>query len=200
MSCVDHRVNCGNAKVTHLSPCQSATKPLVHQRNAQRLLEGLSPLNNQPERPALAASLRGDEIVHAASKDVEVQHWTFGTGMKPSIENLPTFYFPTGGGLSGDLAGATDLIHLQNTGYDGHSGILRLARAVLLPPRQNIVCKASIYALPDAGQALVFGTTQGARNMLSLRDNLNCVDLMSKCVIFMFDGQPSNDNAEYAAA
>jgi hypothetical protein len=123
----------------------------------------------------------------------EQLHWTFGTGLKPSIENLPTFYFPTGGGLSGDLAGATDLIHQQNTGYDGHSGILRLARAILLPPRQNIKCEAKIYALPDAAQALAFGLTQGSRNMLSLRDNLNAPDLAQKCVMFMFDGLFSRD-------
>lgn len=123
----------------------------------------------------------------------EQLHWTFGTGMKPSIENLPTFYFPTGGGLSGDLAGATDLIHLQNTGYDGHSGILRLARAVLLPPRQNIKCEATIFALPDGGQALNFLSNQGNRNMLSLRDNLNAPDAAQKCVMFMFDGLFSRD-------
>lgn len=132
--------------------------------------------------------------VYRLHHQVEEQlHWTFGTGLKPSIENLPTFYFPTGGGLSGDLAGATDLIFLQNTGYDGHSGILRLARAVLLPPRQNIKCEARIHALPEAGQALAFGTTQGARNMLSLRDNLNAIDLCSKVIMFMFDGLFSRD-------
>ena len=83
-----------------------------------------------------------------------------------------TWYFPAGGGISGDMGGVTDLIHWQNSGYDGHSGILRLARAILIPPRQNILCSATIHALPDGGAAATFGTTQGSRNMLSLRDNL----------------------------
>jgi hypothetical protein len=122
----------------------------------------------------------------------EQLHWTFGTGLKPSIDNLPTFYFPAGGGLSGDMGGTSDLIHWQN-GSPDHTGILRLARAVLIPPRQNILCTAKIFALPDQGQALNFGTTQGTRNMLSLRDNLNAPDAIAKVILFMFDGLFSRD-------
>ena len=123
----------------------------------------------------------------------EQLHWTFGTGEKPSISNMPTWYFPAGGGISGDMAAATDLIHWQNSGNDGHSGILRLARAILLPPRQNIQCVARIYALPDNGQSTVAGLTQNSRNMLSLRDNLNAYDGINKVVTFTFDGLFSRD-------
>jgi hypothetical protein len=123
----------------------------------------------------------------------EQLHWTFGTGDKNSITNMPTWYFPTGGGISGDMGAATDLIHWQNTGWDGHQGILRLARAILLPPRQNIICKANIYALDAGNQASVFGTTQGSRNMLSLKDNLNAVDAVQKVVSFVMDGLFSRD-------
>lgn len=123
----------------------------------------------------------------------EQLHWSFGTGLKNSIDNMPTWYFPAGGGISGDMGAATDLIHWQNSGYDGHSGILRLARAILIPPRQNILCQAKIFALPDGGQAQVYGTNQGSRNMLSLKDNLNAVDLISKVVTFTFDGLFSRD-------
>lgn len=130
----------------------------------------------------------------------EQLHWSFGTGLKNSIDNMPTWYFPAGGGISGDNGGTTDLIHWQNSGTDGHSGILRLARAILLPPRQNILCTAKIFALPDGGQSQVFGTTQGARNMLSLKDNLNAIDAVQKVITFTFDGQPNNDNAARIAA
>jgi hypothetical protein len=123
----------------------------------------------------------------------EQLHWTFGTGLKPSIDNVPTWYFPAGGGISGDMGGTTDLIHWQNSGYDGHSGILRLARAILIPPRQNILCQAKIFALPDGGVSTVFATTQGSRNMLSLKDNLNAVDAVNKCISFTFDGLFSRD-------
>lgn len=124
----------------------------------------------------------------------EQLHWTFGTGMKNSIDNMPTWYFPAGGGISGSMAGATDLIHWQNNGYDGHTGILRLARAILLPPRQNVICQAKIIALPGENSSSTFGTTTAiGRNMLSLRDNLNAVDGVSKVIQFMFDGLFSRD-------
>ncbi len=123
----------------------------------------------------------------------EQLHWSFGTGLKDSIFNMPTWYFPAGGGLSGDMGGATDLIHWNNSGYDGHSGILRLARAILIPPRQNIVCKANIYALPGDTGTQTAGVTQGSRNMLSLRDNLNAIDGVQKVVTFTFDGLFSRD-------
>jgi hypothetical protein len=127
------------------------------------------------------------------SQAEEQLHWTFGTGMKNSIDNMPTWYFPAGGGISGDMAGATDMIHWQNSGYDGHTGILRLARAILLPPRQNILCTAKIFALPADNNAALFGTNQGSRNMLSFRDNVNAIDLCAKVVQFMFDGLFSRD-------
>ena len=91
--------------------------------------------------------------------------------------------------MSGDLAGATDLLFLQNTGYDGQNSILKLARAILLPPRQNLICKARMFQLEDGNQAQTFGTTQGSRNMLSIRDNLNAVDAIQKVITFTFDGQ-----------
>jgi hypothetical protein len=119
--------------------------------------------------------------------------WTFGAGQKPSLSSMPSIYFPYGGGLWGDLGGATDLIHWNN-GTPDHAGILRLARAILIPPRQNILCQAQIQGLPDGGNGATFGsiTTQG-RNMLNVRDNLNAADLASKCITFTFDGLFSRD-------
>lgn len=112
--------------------------------------------------------------------------WSFGAGQKFSIESMPSMYFPYGGGLHGQLAGATDLIHWTN-GMPSHEAILRLARAILIPPRQNIKCKATIVALPTTNTA-TFNGTQGTRQMSSLRDNLNAVDLAEKVINFVFDG------------
>jgi hypothetical protein len=117
--------------------------------------------------------------------------WNFGAGEKLSITSMPSAYFPYGGGLHGDLAGATDLIHWDN-GMPDHTGILRLARAILIPPRQNIKCNAQIVSLPQDNSAL-FGSTQNTRNLLSLRDNLNAVDLINKVISFTFDGLFSRD-------
>lgn len=144
--------------------------------------------------PGLGQAPGNIEDVYRLHWQTEEQlHWSFGTGLKNSIDNVPTWYFPAGGGISGDMGGATDLIHWQNSGWDGHSGILRLARAVLIPPRQNILCNAKIFSLPDGGVSTIFGNTQGARNMLSLKDNLNTVDAIQKVVVFMFDGLFSRD-------
>lgn len=140
-----------------------------------------------------AAPGRTQDVYRLHWQTEEQLHWDFGTGQKDSITNMPTWYFPTGGGISGDMGAATDLIHWQNSGWDGHSGILRLARAVLLPPRQNIVCRAHIFSLDNNGQAVTFGTTQQSRNMLSLKDNLNAVDAIQKCISFTMDGLFSRD-------
>jgi hypothetical protein len=118
--------------------------------------------------------------------------WSFGAGDKFSITSMPTAYFPYGGGLHGDMGGVTDLIHWNN-GLPDHTGILRLARAILLPPRQNIKAQANIVSLPDGGNQAVFGLVQGARNMMSLTNNLNAVDGIGKVISLTFDGLFSRD-------
>jgi len=126
-------------------------------------------------------------------QSMEQLHWSFGTGEKFSITNLHTKYFPDGGGLSGDNGGVSDLIHWF-IGSPDHTAILRLARAILLPPRQNVRCVATISQLPNGGQGATAGitTTQG-RNMLSLRDNLNAADGINKVIQFTFDGLFARD-------
>lgn len=123
---------------------------------------------------------------------LEQLHWSYGTGEKFSITNMATKYFPDGGGLSGDIGGATDLIHWNN-GDPSHQSILRLARAILLPPRQNVRCQGFIIRLPDGGNGPAAGTTQGPIDVLSLRDNLNRVDGMNKIIQFTFDGLFARD-------
>jgi len=123
----------------------------------------------------------------------EQLHWSYGTGEKFSITNMPTKYFPDGGGLWGDLGGSSDLIHFNN-GTPDHTAILRLARAILLPPRQNVKCQAQITPLPDGGNATLAQTVvSNGRNMLSLTDNLNAPDAISKVIQFTFDGLFARD-------
>jgi len=132
------------------------------------------------------------EDVHRLYWQAEEQLlWSFGTGEKYSLSSMPTAYFPYGGGLAGHLGGATDLI-LWNNGTPDHTGILRLARAVLLPPRQNVRCSAQIVSLSTPNSA-TFGTTQGTRDMLSLTSNLNACDGINKVISFTFDGLFSRD-------
>lgn len=123
---------------------------------------------------------------------LEQLHWSYGTGEKFSITNLATKYFPDGGGLDGELGGVSDLIHWNN-GEPTHASILRLARAILLPPRQNVKCQGVIIALPEGGAGAAAGTSQGTRNMNSFRDNVNAVDASGKVVQFLFDGLFARD-------
>jgi len=124
----------------------------------------------------------------------EQLHWSYGTGEKFSITNMPTKYFPDGGGLWGDLGGSSDLIHFNN-GTPDHTAILRLARAILLPPRQNVACTANISPLPDGGNGTSWGmtVTGNGRNMLSLVANLNATDGINKVIQFTFDGLFARD-------
>jgi len=123
---------------------------------------------------------------------LEQLHWSYGTGEKFSLTNMATKYMPDGQGLSGDIGGTTDLIHWNN-GDPTHAAILRLARAILLPPRQNVRCQASIIPLAGGANATLAGAIQGPINTLSLRDNLNRVDAMNKVIQFTFDGLFARD-------
>jgi hypothetical protein len=123
----------------------------------------------------------------------EQLHWSFGTGQKESISNLPSNYFPAGGGLAGDMGGVSDTINLTN-GDATNAAICRLARAVLLPPRQNILCLARISPLPGATTVLTPGNvTAAGRNYLSLQDNLNAIDGVMKYIAFYMDGLFARD-------
>lgn len=126
-------------------------------------------------------------------QSLEQLHWSYGTGQKFSIENMATKYFPDGGGLHGDMGGASDLIHWNN-GMPSHESILRLARAILLPPRQNVKCQGDIYTLDDSGgNGTTAGVTNGQRNLLNLVDNLNALDGCGKVIQFIFDGLFARD-------
>lgn len=118
--------------------------------------------------------------------------WTFGVGGKPSISSMPTSYFPYGGGLWGSIGNQSEFA-LYNNGDPSQTSILKLARAILLTPRQEVICNAQGIRLPDGNQAGLFLTTQGSRNMLSVIDNLNACDAVQKNVNFSFDGLLSRD-------
>jgi len=118
--------------------------------------------------------------------------WTFGAGLKPSIVSMPSVYFPYGGGLDVSFGGQTDLVHVNN-GSPTHQSMLKLARAILLVPRQQIQCSANCARFDDQGQSAAWSTIQGGRNMLSVVDSLNAPDGLAKVVSMTFDGLLSRD-------
>jgi hypothetical protein len=119
--------------------------------------------------------------------------WTLGAGDKNSLTSMPSMYFPYGGGLSGDIGGASDLIHLQN-GLPTHTAILRLARAITVTPRQLIKAQVTGVSYFAGGNQTIFGTsTAQGRDMLNPIANLNAVDAVQKVVALTIDGLLSRD-------
>ncbi len=126
--CGENRVNCGNPLPACVGPArQSAAKLLVHQGKVQRLLEGSSPLNNQLERPALAASLRGDEIVHASAKAEERSQPFYDTLIR------------TAGTVAGNIGDTTALFTSNGARSDATTNLINGAT---LPSDQSHVVLA----------------------------------------------------------
>lgn len=98
-------------------------------------------------------------------------YFTYNLGDKPQFQ-APCWYFPAGGGIYGaDTAAAAGIFNL---GYPSHGAILKLARPIIIPVRQNINVNAEFFTV---------GTTD-ARTLL----NTGAVD-DQKVVMFMIDGQ-----------
>jgi len=134
------------------------------------------------------------DVFRLYMQSVEQLHWSFGTGQKESISNLPSSYFPSANGLWGALGGVSDTI-LLNNGNPTNAALLRLGRAILLPPRQNVLCTARIIALPGATASINPGNVESVngRNYLSLKDNLNAVDGVQKYIGWYMDGLWARD-------
>jgi len=120
--------------------------------------------------------------------------WTIGSGEKDSLRSVPTWYLPAGGNITGDVGGATDMVHFQN-GDATHGAILRIARAITITPRQLIRVSASMVPLPTGGNAAAFGTTVAVngRDMTSVVDSLNAPDTIQKVVAVLIDGLLARD-------
>ena len=120
--------------------------------------------------------------------------WTIGSGEKDSLRSVPTWYLPAGGSITGDVGGATDMVHFQN-GDATHASILRIARAITITPRQLIRVNASVVPTPTGGNAATFGTTVAVngRDMTSAVDSLNAADLITKAVVCVIDGLLARD-------
>lgn len=87
-------------------------------------------------------------------------------------------YFPAGGGIYGTDTTASVL----NNGYPSQQSILKLARPIIIPVRQNISVNAEFFAV---------GTT----NVLDIINNAATDDQL--CIMFMIDGsEPSKAQAQ----
>lgn len=151
---------------------------------------------NNPNIPGGIAAGNGEstslDVWRLCWQAAESIFWTFGAGLKPSITSMPSYYFPAGGGLDVAFGGQSDLIHVGN-GSPTHQAMLKLARAILLVPRQQIACEANCQPFDALGQAANWLSIQNGRNMLSVVDNLNAADGIAKSISLCFDGLLSRD-------
>lgn len=100
-------------------------------------------------------------------------YFTLVVGEKAMFQ-APCWYFPAGGGVYGFDAGSSVLNH----GYPSQQSILKLARPIIIPVRQNISVNAEFFSV---------GTT----NVLDLINNAQSDDQM--VIMFMIDGLQTRD-------
>ncbi len=104
--------------------------------------------------------------------------WTLTVGTKPMFQ-APCWYYPSGGGVWG--FDATQSIF--NLGTPEQAAILKLARPIIVPVRQNFAAQADFFAI---------GTTSALNNL----NNAASDDVLD--ISFMLDGQPRKDIANLA--
>lgn len=104
--------------------------------------------------------------------------WTLTVGTKPMFQ-APCWYYPSGGGVWG--FDATQSIF--NLGTPEQAAILKLARPIIVPVRQNFAAQADFFAI---------GTTSALNGL----NNAASDDVLD--ISFMLDGQPRKDIANLA--
>ena len=101
--------------------------------------------------------------------------WTLTLGSKPMFQ-APCWYFPAGGGVWG--FDATNSIF--NNGTPEQAAILKLARPIIVPVRQNFAARADFFNI-------------GAVSALNLLNGTGGADDDVKNIMFMLDGLQTRD-------
>lgn len=101
-------------------------------------------------------------------------YFTYNLGDKPQFQ-APCWYYPAGGGIFGVDGGTAGPL---SNGEPSHEAILKLARPIVIPVRQNINVDAQFFAV---------GTT----NVLTTI-NAGATD-DQKVIMFMIDGLQTRD-------
>lgn len=117
-------------------------------------------------------SMNGDFVLY---KQASAQlFWTHEVAEKAQFVGL-TCYFPFGGGIWG-YVGDTTLINMNN-GEPGQDHILKLAKPVLLPPRQGQKVIADIIPMNDSFLTSLNNAT-GECDIKFMEDGLHSRDVL----------------------
>ena len=104
-------------------------------------------------------------------------YWTLIVGEKPMFQ-APCWYFPAGGGTWGfDSTAATGSIF--NNGEPTQEAILKLARPIVVPVRQNFAVQASFFPMGvvSALDGLNAGATDDEKEIKFVLDGLQTRDV-----------------------
>jgi len=124
---------------------------------------------------AMRASLYFDGTNRRAlyQQTVSQLFWTLTLGDKPAFQ-APCWYYPAGGGVSGFDATTS----IFNHGEPSHEAILKLARPIMMPVRQNFFVQADFF-------------TVGSTNVLTTINTGATDD--QKVIEFVIDGLQTRD-------
>jgi hypothetical protein len=100
--------------------------------------------------------------------------WTLTVGTKPMFQ-APCWYYPAGGGIWGLDATAS----IFNNGTPEQAAILKLARPIIVPVRQNFAAQADFFAIgtTSALNGLNTGATDDVKNIMFMLDGLQTRDV-----------------------
>jgi hypothetical protein len=101
-------------------------------------------------------------------------YWTVTLGDKPQFQ-APCWYFPAGGGLFGN----DSTTPVFNNGWPSQDSILKLARPIVVPVRQNFFAEAQFFTVgtTDALTLLNTGATDDEKVILFMIDGLQTRDV-----------------------
>lgn len=100
--------------------------------------------------------------------------WTLIVGNKPMFQ-AAAWYHPAGGGVWGFDAAASVL----SNGTPEQASILKLARPIIVPVRQNFAAQADFFSIgtTSALDGLNTGTTDDIKNIVYMMDGLQTRDV-----------------------
>lgn len=104
-------------------------------------------------------------------------YWTLTLGEKPQFQ-APAWYFPAGGGIWGFDSGNS----IFSNGTPDQSAIMKLAKPIKVPVRQNITAIGEFFAV---GSANLLTDSPGLNSGRSSDDE--------SVIMFMIDGQRTRD-------
>lgn len=143
--------------------------------------------------------------VHKLYMQAENQlFWQFQAGDKPQLTHF-TAYTPMAGGIYGYAADSR--LPIMNNGDPNSNALMRLARPILIPPRQGFQCIATLAAIGQAAGAsileqllgLIDGTVgpaqavTGGGGLVAGNASVTGTDDIEKDVKYLIDGIHSRD-------